>query len=414
MGIQLSAPQALFLNCDNKFKAYVGGFGSGKTFSGCLDIATFLLRNPGTRAGYFAPTYRDVRDVFYPTFEEACGLLGLNVDVKTGNHEVDVYRGRSYLGTTICRSMEIPAGIVGFKIAMAVVDEIDVMSMDKAELAWRKIIARMRLVIPGVTNHISVTTTPEGFKFTYRQFADNPSPSYSMVQASTYENARFLPPDYISSLRETYPSQLIEAYLNGEFVNLTSGSVYYAYDRVAHRSREAIQPGEPLFIGQDFNVNHMASTVYVQRGEAFHAVDEMVDLRDTPDVVRAIQERYEGHYVIMYPDASGANTKSTNASLSDIGILEQAGFEIRANPSNPRVKDRIAAVNAALEHGKMFVNDARCPTTAKCLEQQVYDERGEPDKKSGVDHQNDATGYPIVYELPIVKPVISMPVTFAL
>ena len=38
MSIQLSAPQALFLNCDNKYKAYVGGFGSGKTFVGCLDL----------------------------------------------------------------------------------------------------------------------------------------------------------------------------------------------------------------------------------------------------------------------------------------------------------------------------------------------------------------------------------------
>ena len=43
-------------------------------------------------------------------------------------------------------------------------------------------------------------------------------------------------------------------------------------------------------------------------------------------------------------------------------------------------------------------------TTAACLEQQAYDKSGEPDKRSGFDHQNDATTYPIAFEMPIKKP----------
>jgi len=41
---------------------------------------------------------------------------------------------------------------------------------------------------------------------------------------------------------------------------------------------------------------------------------------------------------------------------------------------------------------------------ARCLEQQAYKD-GEPDKKAGFDHQNDATGYPIAYEFPILRPM---------
>jgi hypothetical protein len=37
---------------------------------------------------------------------------------------------------------------------------------------------------------------------------------------------------------------------------------------------------------------------------------------------------------------------------------------------------------------------------------------GEPDKKSGNDHQNDATTYPIAYEMPIVKPVANVKFAF--
>lgn len=387
---------------------------SGKTFVGCLDLITFMARHPGTRTGYFGPTYPAIRDIFYPTFEEAAHLLGFTVDIKETNKEVHLYRCGNYYGTVICRSMDNPGSIVGFKISRALTDELDVLARDKAENAWNKIAARMRLVIPGVVNSIGVTTTPEGFKFVYEKFKRDPTESYSMVQASTYENEEFLPPDYISSLRETYPSQLIDAYLGGQFVNLTSGTVYYAYNRQRCRSHETIQPGDTLYIGQDFNVGKMASTVYVQRGKEWHAVAELVDLFDTPDVVRVITERWanQGHRIVMYPDASGKNRKSNQASTSDIAILQQAGFEVRAKASNPAVKDRILATNKALESGVLKVNDHLCPVTARGLEQQAYDKNGEPDKASGVDHQNDATTYPVVYEMPVVKPVTHIPISF--
>ena len=116
----------------------------------------------------------------------------------------------------------------------------------------------------------------------------------------------------------------------------------------------------------------------------------------------------------MYPDASGKNRKSNNASTSDIAQLQQAGFEVRAKSTNPPVKDRVSAMNKALESGMVMINEQACPVTARCLEQQAYDKNGEPDKSGGVDHQNDGTTYPIAYEMPIRKPVINVPVTFAL
>ncbi|MDV7677376.1 terminase family protein, partial [Acinetobacter baumannii] len=59
---------------------------------------------------------------------------------------------------------------------------------------------------------------------------------YGMIQASTYDNEANLPDDYISSLYESYPPQLISAYLRGQFVNLTSGAVYPDFDRVLNHT----------------------------------------------------------------------------------------------------------------------------------------------------------------------------------
>ena len=403
----LSAPQHVFLNVLNtKYRAFVGGFGSGKTYIGCLRLLIFMLRHPGARVGYFAPTYPTIRDVFFTTFEEAAQMMGLSVDIKEGHKEIHVYGGGRYYGTVICRSMERPGSIVGFKISDAVVDELDTLATEKARQAWTKIIARLRFMIPGVVNGIGVTTTPEGYRFVYSRFCKDPQPSYSMVQASTYENLKYLPDDYVSSLLETYPAELVRAYLHGEFTNLTSGSVYRQYDREKCRSSETIQKDEPLFVGQDFNVRNMASVIYVRRGAAWHVAGELVGLLDTPDVIRVLKDRYSGHRITIYPDASGGNHKSSDASRSDITLLRQAGFVVRAKASNPPVKDRVIAVNKAFENGVLWINDSLAPETASCAEQQAYDKNGEPDKKTGHDHQVDAMGYPIAYEMPVTRPTI--------
>ncbi|MFD2248926.1 hypothetical protein FHS82_001042 [Pseudochelatococcus lubricantis] len=407
--LSLSKPQAIFLKgLDTKFRAYVGGFGSGKTMVGCIDLLLFAGEHPGTVQGYFAPTYRDIRDTFWPTLEEAAEMIGFRLSVRKADKEVHLYRGRVYYGLIICRSMDEPGSIVGFKIARALVDEIDVMPTDKALTAWRKIIARMRLVIPGVVNGIGVTTTPEGFKFVYQTFASGSRRDYSMVQASTYENARFLPPDYIQSLRDSYTEELISAYLMGGFVNLTSGTVYRNYNRVLRRSTETIRDGEDLHIGQDFNVGNMASVVYVERpvGErpGWHAVGELTGVLDTPDLIAAINAKWQGHKIHIYPDATGKSRKTVDASLSDIALLRQARYVVHARDSNPAVKDRINAVNTGYAKGRLWLNDKACPRYAEAQEQQAYDKNGMPDKTTGHDHLNDAGGYVVNWVMPVVKP----------
>lgn len=429
MPLALNNPQGQFLAAQKKFNAFVGGYRSGKTFVGCVRLWSLAARFPGIKLGYFAPTYPMIQDIFYSTIAEVGEALsnewGLNlsVDINISRKEVKLIIDDVEYAMVKCRAMEHAHRIVGFDINHAQIDEIDTMKMNKADQAWKKIIARMSSVRKDYpVNTVDFTTTPEGFNFVHNLFVvrleEDPAIAgdYSIVKASTRQNAKNLPDDYIQSLYNTYPSNLVDAYVDGEFVNLTSGTVYYTYKRQECRSHEEIVAGETLFIGQDFNVGKMASTVYVQRGKIWHAVAELVNLFDTPDVVRVIKERWQdnGHHIVMYPDASGKNRKSNQASTSDIAMLQQAKFDVRVNAANPAVKDRVLSMNKALESGLIKINDKNCPNTARGLEQQSYDENGEPDKSGGVDHQNDATTYPIAYEMPVRKPVLHMPVTFAL
>ncbi len=269
----------------------------------------------------------------------------------------------------------------------------------------------MSLKDSALNNGVDLTTTPEGFKFAHKAFVqdivENPdlANNYGLIQASTYENESNLPDDYIDSLLEAYPEELIAAYLNGEFVNLTSGTVYRNFDRLRCGSTETIQENETLYVGMDFNVEHMAACIFVVREDGWHAVDELKDIFDTPDMIKKMQERYKGHNIKVYPDASGASRKSANASISDIALLKQGGFRVMVNSKNPLVKDRVNATNKRFEIAALRVNLKKCPVTTKCFEQQAYDGNGEPDKKTGFDHQNDAFSYPIVFEFPINKPL---------
>lgn len=411
----LNEPQAAFLQLPHKFKAYVAGFGSGKSWVGCAGIAAHFWQHPGINQGYFAPTYPQIRDIFYPTIEEVAFLMGLRVKIKIGDHEVDMYEGNRYRGTVICRSMEKPETIVGFKIGHAMIDELDVMNQLKAEQAWRKIIARMRYKVDGIKNGIDVATTPEGFKFVYQQFVkavqDKPELSslYGLVQASTYDNEENLPDDYIPSLFASYPEQLIAAYINGDFVNLTSGSVYPNFSRKLNHTDETIKENEPLFIGLDFNVNNMTACVNVIRDGLPMTLEERCKVLDTPTMAERLKTDYKdkGHDITIFPDASGGNTSSKKASESDLSILRGYGFRIESNFANPPIKDRVNSYKAMICNAKgerrFKINTNMCPVTTEALEQQIYGLDGMPDKKASKDHPNDANGYFIVKRYPIVK-----------
>lgn len=421
INIDCTKPQARFHMLQCRYPLFVGGYGSGK--SQAMINQAFMDASHGENAlvALYEPTFDLVDLTVAPRLIEKLEENRILYDYNRAKHKI-VTRGKNKFGDFIMRSLDNPATIVSYQSYRAHIDEMDIIPLKKAEDLWNKIIGRNRQVPKGFTknnvvNRVCVYTTPEGFNFAHKRWIKDKDTNgeYRHVKASSLTNP-FLPRTYIESLKNTYTSELQQAYIDGEFVNLTSGTVYKNYNRQAHNSNETIKANEQLFIGCDFNVTRQAATIYVKRegGKQWHAVEELVDMYDTPEMIRIIKEKWKdkGHRIIIYPDASGRSRHTSNASVSDIALLQQAGFEVRVNPTNPSVKDRVNAMNAALSKWQVFVNCRRCPTVADCLEQQAYDKNGEPDKKSGNDHQNDATTYPIAYELPIIKPVSRIDVLF--
>lgn len=430
---RLNAPQLAFVRLAARYPAIVGGYGSGKTQALIVWILTRKLRYPEQHVAYYMPTYDLIRMIGRPRIIETLEEWG----VAYREHKVENRIHIVGAGDIIFRNLDRPERIVGYEVADSAIDELDTLPPPKAQDAWRKIIARNRQKKPSkARNQVAVGTTPEGFRFTYQRWLKTPTPHHAIIHASTYANAHNLPEDYIQSLIDDYPAELLTAYLDGQFVNLAQGRVYTSYDRhrcATDRSEpkpwqyrsggRLLEAGDELHIGMDFNVRKMAAVVAVPcstKGKGVDVIGEFADLDDTPAMIRAIQARYpiidgrdrlEGwpaNRIIIYPDASSKNTNSTSASSSDLALLKQAGFRVKVDSENPRIKDRVITVNAAFSRDddnprRCRINPHTCPVLVECLENQPYTDKGEPDKSLSYDHMCDAIGYLLWSRVPVAR-----------
>lgn len=403
--IRLTKPQYAFVTSKAKNPAYIAGFGAGKTFALIIKAIVQKANHPNEKlwTAFYFPTFDLCRVVGIPRFTEQLILLG----VPHTTNKTLFFVESPYFGRTYFRSMDRPDSIIGYEVAFSFVDELDRLKHEKAAEVWGLIVSRNRQKIPGGgLNTISVASTPEGFRFCYAMWGKNPKPGYELIKASTYSNSHNLQPDYIDSLKAIYASNILAAYLDGEFVNLKSGSVYPEFDRKLNHSLETIQPSESLHVGMDFNVTKMCAIIFVLRCGDPHAVDELTGIYDTPTMIQSLKRRFPGHKIMIYPDASGGARKTTNASQSDLSLLKLSGFSVCVNSRNPFVRDRILSSNGMICNSlgirRFRLNPDKCPQLLESLEQQSY-KNGEPDKTGGLDHAADAFGYFINYKFPIMS-----------
>lgn len=212
-----------------KFILMQTGYGGGKSWAGARICILMLMAFPGINIAAYSITFDILKLVSLVELEAGLIELGLKYSLNKQDMIITV----PGYGRIILRSLDNPARIIGFTAGFSWVDEIDVLPKVKADTAWNMIIARNRQNIKGLTNKVLGTSTPEGFKFTYEQWGKNPTPYHQVVFAKSTDNP-FLPDDYVDNLYAIYPPQLVEAYINGHWVNLTGGAVYHCFDRAKH------------------------------------------------------------------------------------------------------------------------------------------------------------------------------------
>lgn len=396
------------------YLALIGGFGCGKTFSFCVKTIIMAGLNAGYEGAIAEPTNYLTKTHLIPNMEQALATLKVPYDFEKS---LGIFHLHFREGSTkiYCLSGENYQRLVGYNLAFFGSDETDTSGDEIAEEMWNKAISRVRW---GPHRQIYSTSTPEGFKFLARFFVEEPqkkkvletkyrsdepgfvaehiAPDRRSIHASSYDNP-LLDLKYLNSMKGKYTEAQFKVWAHGQFGNLNNRLVYGEFNRVKNHSDLTLKDFgayEPLHVGMDFNIDHMAAVCHIIADNLPVAVAELVDLKDVPTMIAEINKRFPRRPIIVYPDASGKNRNAAGVETS-MALLRQAGYKVVVNPSNPGVGDRINSMNAMFLNGngerRYSVNTKMCPFYTSALEQQAWVNGSHKDDKR--DHVTDGAGY---------------------
>lgn len=396
----------------NFIKLLVTGYGGGKTFVGAKRIIASALNNAPAPVAVVSPTFPIARHTTIATITSL--LAGKRTNhgrnfwwrYNKTMHEFRVrYHGRE--GLIIVYSGEDPASLIGPNLAAVWIDEPFVQD----EAVFKQMVARVRNP-EAVKREIFLTGTPEQLNWGWGLATKDEEHSkydVGVVHASTAANLA-LGTWYTDQLRGAFDGKAAEAYIEGRFVNLASGQVYYAFDSSQHVVRLPTPPGAELGAGMDFNVNPMAMCVFWRAGSHLHFIKEYeLPNADTEYACSLLRDDWcKGpntweHLKAVYPDATGTARKTAApGGKSDFWYIQAAKFETHAPNANPKRRDRYNAVNGKFKPtaGRPTITiDPSCKRLIKYLSLYNHEGMNRPEQKA-MSHLLDAFSYPIAHLFP--------------
>lgn len=397
-----------FLCCQNKIKALVSGFGAGKTYVFLRECLKQHITNrrddDGLSAGWVIyPTLDLARDLFVDDFKALLEKKQIQYE-----YHVQDMTFKTVYGKIKIYTLEKPERMVGSNLTWVGFDEFDTTKTEKSLEGFKKAIARLR---GNDKACLFIVTTPEGFKATYKIFVEEENKDKMIFHAKTTDNPH-LPQNYIDLLYQEYDPRLIKAYIDGQFVNLQSGNVYYGFNRdINVVDNLVIDNNLPLNIFFDFNV-YPLSAGYGQHknAEDIRIIGECVmkGHSDTWALCDELKKQLpKDSNVVIYGDASGSS-KSTKNHLSDYQIIDNEfrsyfkTISYRVPKSNGAIKHRVDCVNAKLSKSYLKINKC-CTKLIRDYEQVCYTDKGDIDGSNiELTHISDASGYYINTEFPII------------
>jgi hypothetical protein len=235
--------------------------------------------------------------------------------------------------------------------------------------------------------------------------------SWQSWQFTTLDGG-FVSADEIEEARKLLDARTFQQEFEATFV--TAGNrVWYAFDRV-HNVQEyrGAQP-QQLAIGMDFNIDPMSAVIFVREGDHVWATDEIeMYSSNTAEMVAEIRNRYPNirpERITVYPDPASRQRKTSAGGVTDLSILQNAGFLVKAPNSHNPVRDGVNAVNSMLCSAggqRRFFVDPACKRLIECLERHNYKPGTTvPDKDTGYDHLTDAARYYFDYVWPVRRDI---------
>lgn len=390
--MQLTAPQSDIFSSKARFRTVVAGRRFGKTFLSTIEILRAAIGGNKRNVWYIAPTYGSAKEIAWDM------LLHTIPDEYIDKSNETALTLKLINGSSIAlKGAEKPNNLRGRALDFVVLDEF----ADMRPETWNEVIRPSLSDRQGSALFIG---TPKGRNHFYDLWGAGLTgkENWQSFQYTTIDGGN-VPPEEIEQARNDLDERTFNQEYCAEFVTY-SGLIYYAFSR--ELSVVNIDDnGGTLHIGMDFNLDPMSAVICLRHGQDLLAIDEIVMYgSNTDEMVSEIKDRYPDRHIIIYPDPASRQRKTSAGGRTDLSILQNAGFSVKAKKQHPLVRDRINAVNSRLLSGDgerhLFVSP-KCRQTIKSLERQTYKEGTSIPNKDGFDHMNDALGYLVEYLFPI-------------
>ena len=392
--MKLTDIQKEIVNDENRFKIVISGRRSGKTMSAITSLAKHA-RHPNRKCMYIAPSYRMAKQIVYDDLYQMLKDRNWLKKVNQSDLAFTLVNG----SVIYLRSADNPDSIRGIGLDYVVLDE----AADISEDAWRAVI---RPTLSDKEGSAMIISTPKGRGWLYDVYNDAKHLNdWASWQFTTAEGGIVSEQELVQARIDLDERTYLQEY-EAKFVDY-SGLIYYAFGE--HNIKE-MQFGTteniPLHIGIDFNIDPGCAVIAFQHSKGIHIYDEVeIYGTDTREMVFEIMRRYPNRKYICYPDASGAQRRTSAGGVTDHIILKNSGFNLRVGSVNPSVKDRIASVNSVCKKDNMRLTiDPKCVKIIKGLRSHTYKEgTRQPEKNGSVDysHFNDSVGYMINHLYPM-------------
>ena len=398
--------QGRFHDSKARFKGFSGPVGSGKSEALCQEAIRCSYINKGRLGLVGAPTYPMLRDATLVAFTE---ILMKNEIPYEFNKAESVLTFKQTGSRILFRAVDEFERLRGTNLAWFGLDELTYTS----EEAWQRLEGRLR--DPDAAHLCGFAVwTPKGFDWVYRRFISERVDGYEVILAAPYENTYILDkiPDFYDRLKRSYDQRFFEQEALGAYLNVNSGAVYGCFLRIRNVREMKLDPCRPLYWALDFNVDPMSSVIAQKTGDEMRILDEIVLSRaSTQEACEEFYRRFPNHQagIVVFGDASG--NKRQTCGTSDYGVISEflirngySKHQFQVQSQNPRVRERVALVNAQLlakdESVHLFI-DPKCKELVKDLEEVVYKpDTGAIDKDRDPKrtHLSDALGYLIWQE----------------
>lgn len=390
--MQLTTPQTDIFTSSARFRTVVAGRRFGKTFLSTIEILRAAIGGKNRNVWYIAPTYSSAKEIAWNMLTQT---IPEEYIYKTNETALTI---KLINGSAIAlKGAEKPNNLRGRALDFVVLDEF----ADMRPETWSEVIRPSLSDRQGSCIFIG---TPKGRNHFYDIWADalTGKDNWESFQYTTIDGGN-VPPDEIEQAKNDLDIRTFNQEYCAEFVTY-SGLIYYAFSRELSVIN-VDDNGGTLHIGMDFNIDPMSAVVCLRHGQDLQVIDELVLYgSNTDEVVAEIKDRYPNRNIIIYPDPASRQRKTSAGGRTDLSILQNAGFSVKAKKAHPLVRDRINAVNSRLLSGDgerhLFVSP-KCKQTIKSLERQTYKEGTSIPNKDGFDHMNDALGYLVEYLFPI-------------